>query len=377
MKGKNPFPFSGYAGPAYFCDREKELAAMTEAVMNGRHLLLLSVRRMGKTALLQRFSEQMQDNKVLVVSCDLQATMNQQMFLNLLATAIWQAAPEAKPWGKRLLDFLKSLRPVVTYNELTGKPEVTINTQSRSQQKATLDSMFNHLDAQKIHVCLVMDEFQQIDNYPEKNMEAQLRTVIQTLKNTTCIFSGSQPHLLSQMFGTAKRPFFGMTQMMKLHPLDRKTYGKFILKHFSKNGIKLADDALEFILDWTRVHTYYTQALCNRTFSMTSKTKLSLNDVTQVAAMLLDEFVPMFLTYRNMLTDQQWKLLSAIAKEDRLYEPTSGKFLGAYGLGGSSGAKRALDALLSKEMIFYEVDEEGTPYFSVYDLFLSRWLEMN
>jgi hypothetical protein len=39
-----------------------------------------------------------------------------------------------------------------------------------------------------------------------------------------------------------------------------------------------------------------------------------------------------------------------------------------------ASSKRAFDALIEKEMIYEENDENGL-YFSVYDLFLSRWLE--
>ena len=45
-----------------------------------------------------------------------------------------------------------------------------------------------------------------------------------------------------------------------------------------------------------------------------------------------------------------------------------------YALGSPASSKRAYDALLEKEMIYEENDRQGS-YFSVYDLFLSRWLE--
>lgn len=47
------------------------------------------------------------------------------------------------------------------------------------------------------------------------------------------------------------------------------------------------------------------------------------------------------------------------------------------GLGGASGVKRALDALIAKELVCAETDENRQTYFAVYDVFLSRWLEMN
>ena len=47
----NPFLITGYQGPDYFCDREKETASLMSALKNGKNITLISPRRMGKTGL--------------------------------------------------------------------------------------------------------------------------------------------------------------------------------------------------------------------------------------------------------------------------------------------------------------------------------------
>ena len=42
----NPFLITGYQGPDYFCDREKETASLMSALKNGRNITLISPRRM-------------------------------------------------------------------------------------------------------------------------------------------------------------------------------------------------------------------------------------------------------------------------------------------------------------------------------------------
>lgn len=49
----NPFLITGYQGPDYFCDREKETASLMSALKNGRNITLISPRRMGKTGLIK------------------------------------------------------------------------------------------------------------------------------------------------------------------------------------------------------------------------------------------------------------------------------------------------------------------------------------
>ena len=41
----NPFLITGYQGPDYFCDREKETASLMSALKNGRNITLISPRR--------------------------------------------------------------------------------------------------------------------------------------------------------------------------------------------------------------------------------------------------------------------------------------------------------------------------------------------
>ena len=57
---RNPFITNGYAGPKYFCDREKEAQMLTDLITNGHNVALISPRRVGKTDLLHHCFEQKQ-----------------------------------------------------------------------------------------------------------------------------------------------------------------------------------------------------------------------------------------------------------------------------------------------------------------------------
>ncbi len=81
-----------------------------------------------------------------------------------------------------------------------------------------------------------------------------------------------------------------------------------------------------------------------------------------------------FFQYKNLLTAAQWNLLRAIACEEKVFQPQSKLFIGKHLLGTPALVKRGLDALLEKEMIFYQTGVEK-PYYEVYDKFLMRWLQ--
>ena len=49
----NPFIVGGYLSPHYFCDREVETEQLIRNITNGRNVVIISVRRMGKTGLIR------------------------------------------------------------------------------------------------------------------------------------------------------------------------------------------------------------------------------------------------------------------------------------------------------------------------------------
>jgi len=62
--------------------------------------------------------------------------------------------------------------------------------------------------------------------------------------------------------------------------------------------------------------------------------------------MFRKEIEKSFLLYRNLLSSNQWKALTAIAKEQRIYKPQAGDIVQKYALGSPASSKRAFDALL-------------------------------
>ena len=371
---ENPFHLKGYHGSALFCNREKETSTLIENVKNGINTTLFSIRRMGKTGLIHHvFNKLGKDKNRKCIYVDIYATQSLAEFTNYLASAILHAFPEKDSIGKKFINLIKGFNPVITYDGLTGVPEITLTYAQPRQYEYSLNGLFEFLEKQNKQIVIAIDEFQQITSYPEKNTEALLRTIIQRLQNVVFIFSGSQKHILLEMFNSAKRPFFSSTTPLHLGAIPEEIYASFILKLFSNRKKKIDKESIEFILDWTRVHTYYTQALCNKIYVQNSGV-IDINDVYVACDSILKEQENVFFQYRNLLTAPQWKLLKAVAKEGIVNQPTGSTFIGKYNLGNPASVKRSLEALVSKEMVFREDSNNGSHY-QVYDCFLSRWLE--
>ena len=164
MKPNNPFLVTGYHSPEYFCDRRQETETMIQALYNGRNVTLIAPRRMGKTGLVKHVFYKLREQEPDIVTfyMDIYSTQSLGDFIRLFASTVLgrlDSVPQ-KALG-RVGKFIKSCRPVFTFDELTGQPKVTIDIVPSSEE-ATLREIFDYLRSSEKRCDIAMDEFQQI-----------------------------------------------------------------------------------------------------------------------------------------------------------------------------------------------------------------------
>jgi AAA+ ATPase superfamily predicted ATPase len=369
---QTPFPTVGYYGPEYFCDRDEETKKLLININGGHSITLTAIRRIGKTGLIKHLLYNLSKDWICIY-VDILATENLNTFLNYLATAIINAVPEKSSIGKKIWKAILKLRPLITYDTLTGEPGLSFSV-SHEESKLHIEGLFGILENQENRVVIAIDEFQQILSYPEQNVDSWLRTKIQHFQNTVFIFSGSRQHLMNDLFSNPSRPFFRSTTFFNLDKIDLEIYCQFIIEKFALHRKTISKQNVMEILEWTNIHTYYVQLLCNRVFLNSGKNVITEN-WHQEASKLLKEQEFVFFTYRDMLTKHQWNLLKGIALEKYVYSPTAKEFIRKYELGSSASVLRSLESLENKELIYLSYDKSGNSFYSVYDVLFQRWIE--
>jgi AAA+ ATPase superfamily predicted ATPase len=371
MKKKiiNPFITGGYISPEYFCDRQIETGKILNAIRSGRNLTLISLRRVGKTGLLKHFKYKIEHSKnsSAVIYIDLLSSCNANDMLNALSTALIQIKKEERNFFEKFLTSLSSLRPRLTYDSLTGQPSIELKIESNADIQSGLDNIIRFIAEINKELVVIFDEFQQIGNYPEKNIEHILRTIIQSYPQIGFIFSGSSKHMLENMFLSAGRPFYQSSELMYLDNIREEDYSSFISSIFSREGKTIEPEALSEIFKWTRLHTWYVQYVCNLLFERDEKI-IKPEHVHNTFHKILMDFEPLFVSYRNLIPGHQFRMLQAIASENGVTQPTSGSFIN--NLTSASSVTTSLKALAEKEMII-----KTGKLWLVYDVFFSRWLE--
>lgn len=371
----NPFVIKGYISKEYFCDRREELDILLDNIAGKADTTLISDRRLGKTGLIFRLAQEIRDRQlpIDIINIDIYATRSLSDFIRVLSEAVFSVYPEKTTTGERFLSLIKSLRPQLSFDPLTGAPQFSINYQSAEEKEQTLKGVLDFLESRERRILVAIDEFQQIREYPEKNTEALLRTYTQHFNNISFIFCGSRKHIMTDMFANSRSPFYSSTRFLALDKIGKREYADFITDMFGAGGRKISDEAVDFILEWTLRHTFYTQSVCHSVFAE-NKEKFDLDDVKSVCNTILKINEPVYLQYRSMLSANQWNYLIAMAKEGENSHPQSKEFLVKYGIGSASSSSRLTEALLKKGLILDNIEKENTSY-RVYDVFLMRWLQ--
>lgn len=372
---ENPFIIKPYQSKELFCDREADLQLLLTNCLNHSDTTLISQRRIGKTGLILRLIDEIRENysDIATIYFDILASRSLDDFIKLFAEAAMKTFKPKTSIGRKFMSLIKSMRPQLSFDNITGEPQFQLIYQSAQEKEHTLRGLLEFLDNQGIHIIIAIDEFQQIRDYPEQNMEALLRTYIQHTQNLTFIYCGSKKHIMTDIFINEKKPFYSSTSFLALDKISATSYSAFIKRLFADAGKTIDDESVDFILNWTRRHTYYTQMLCHTVFA-NGAMHVNINVVKNACQLLLSQGEPTYLQYRQLLTAKQWNFLISVAKEGIVHHVTSSQFLGKYKIGNASSVSRLVNALLEKGLLNDNVSVTSTSY-SINDVFLSHWLE--
>ena len=366
----NPFLTSGYLSADYFCDREEETKKLTRLLTNGNNVALISSRRMGKTGLVRHcFAQQKIARKYNTFVIDIYATKNLSDFVYEMGRQIVNAL---KPRGKKaiesFIDTVKSLRTGITF-DVQGLPSWKVELGDVQAPAITLEEIFSYIENAGKPCLIAIDEFQSISCYPEKNVEATLRTYIQNCHNASFVFAGSERSMMGEIFMSAARPFYQSVSIMNLDVIPEDKYSAFIKHHFEANGRNIAEDAIHETYGRFSGVTWYIQKVMNYAYSITGKGgSFELVQLESVVEDIVEENSEIYKNMLFLLTPPQKTLLVAIGKEGRVSQIMGRAFLKKYSLSASS-VQKALATLLEKQVV---TNNQGV--YEVYDKFMTIWL---
>ena len=368
----NPFIVTGKIAPEYFCDRVAESARLIKSVTNGNNLVIISPRRMGKTGLIQFCYDKPEIVKeYYTFFIDILHTSSLREFTYLLGREIYETLlPRSRRMANLFIQTLKSISGKFGFDPMSNFPIFSIELGDIERPEYTLEEIFSYLNSADKRCIVAIDEFQQIAKYPERNIEALLRTHIQQQANSNFIFAGSERHIIQEMFSSAARPFYHSADVLELKAIDSGIYTPFVVNHFEKCRRYIDAVNVEKVYRLFNGHTYYLQKTFNEAFADTPEGgECGIDTIRRAIDEMIASNDTIFREILSNIPEKQKALLYAIARDGEAVRITSADFIKRHSLASASSVQSAAKKLLEKDYI-----TEINKVFSVNDKLFAMWI---
>ena len=369
----NPFILVGDIPSPYFCDRQAELARLIKGIHGGENICMVSARRMGKSRLVKHCSSQSEvAENYYFFYVDLLHTSSLRDFAFAFGRCVFDALQsKGEKFIRQFLTTVQSLTVTMTVDPLSSLPQFSLSLNSDAQPEYTFESIFRYLENADKPCIVCFDEFQQISKYPEKNVEALLRSHIQHMSNAHFIFSGSERHMLEEMFNSSAHPFYNSASYMGLEAIPEDKYVEFACHWFEQYGKHIDSDLIRLVYSLAEGNTYAMQRICHELFDEVSPQEVAdRQTLTRAVNNIIEAEAPRYARLLSHVPERQQSLLFAIAQEGRVQKIMSGAFLRKYHLSSSSAVQNAIKHLLELDL----VTQDDNKQFVVEDIFLRMYL---
>ena len=166
--------------------------------MSGQsNVVLYGPRRYGKSSLVAELVGDLEKAGVPCVTIDVVKVPSIDMFVSAYATKVYRRLAPVAFEFKKLLAFLKSLRPKLTLDQ-TGEAGLSFDPSDSPIGAEALTEVLDlpqKLLSGKGRAVVVFDEFQEVkDLLPNDGFERIMRSAIQSHRNVSYVFLGSRYH---------------------------------------------------------------------------------------------------------------------------------------------------------------------------------------
>ncbi len=355
----NPFEYGTFVTGEQFCGRQREISELQKAILSGQHLLINAERRIGKTSLVEQTLLQLPKDKFAVCALDLYKTEDETSFANAFGRAVAiENTSSAESLLARAKKFFQRLKPTVKL-DTEGKPSLALEISAEMQKdpdkllEDVLESPVKLAEHTNKQVVVVMDEFQEIFNYPSKRVERHLRTALQRQREVAYLVLGSRRRLIAKMVLEESRPLYRALTLFNLGLIPPEDWRPFLVDRFERKGVRLSAEAFAEVMAVTSGHPYYVQNMCHILWDATpSGGSVGLSEVAQARETVLQRESYAFSAIWESLTLNQRRFLRALASDPgRKVRYLSGDFIQGSGLKAAANVQRAMNSLIEKDLI--------------------------
>ena len=368
---KNPFAYSNFVTGNSFCNRSKELVELLKYIQGSQNVLLYSHRKYGKSSLIQQAFRNITDNKLNIgtMLVELYGTTSEKDFITRSFQGLNQLESNFERLLKSVGNTLKNIKLNLSIDSATGGISVSPSFEA-VDEKIVLEELMNILSrySQKRNLVVAFDEFQEVAKYTEPGFEKRLRSFIQQHSKVCYIFSGSQKHLMNEMFNTNSRAFYKSADSFPLPKIETKHYIPWVQGLFQRKDVQLSAEFVEEVVARFENHPMYIQNFLFHLWDKPVKRGFTAGVIEELENEIIEKRSSEYIILWDTLSINQKKTLKLILMNNGI-NLFNADALKSVNLKTGSLVTKALSALMRKEIIV----KNGN--YMVQDIVFKKWLQ--
>ena len=267
-------------------------------------------------------------------------------------------------------EFISTLLPKVSFSDPLSRYEISFGLDvvrnPISDDILDLPQRIASKRGKKVVVCI--DEFQQIGEFSNTlKFQKILRNHWQEHTDVAYILYGSRKHMMLNIFGEYKSPFYKFGDIMFLPKISNGDWRIYIMDRFRESGKTIDSDVAGYLAQSVENHPYYVQQLAQLSWLRCEET-CTKETVDGALSSLLDSLNLQFMNIMDSVTDKQKSYLCALA--DGVSKMTSSHVLSSYKLGTNGNVRIIRNALMKRDLI----DVEGKSV-QIQDPVFKLWIQ--
>jgi AAA+ ATPase superfamily predicted ATPase len=363
----NPFRTAEHVAGPFFTDRADEVGAVVRAMRDRGRLLVTGARRMGKSSVIGVAAERVRAEGGVVVHADLATAAS----VVEVADRLLGAVSAVEPRGERLVEWARSLSPVVTLGfDEGGSPRLGIGLESRPRggegERALLERVLDRLEAvaerESAPVVVVLDEFQRLSELGGEAAEWLLRNRMQENRRTGYVCAGSKEGLIRELL-RPRRAFYKFFDQLHVGAIDRAHLARWIDDRLGGSGVYAAGVGAALIERVGPRTQDVVQAARTLWFQAALSGRAGPDAVeAAIAEIVANDDTGLRRGWEELTPLQQRVVRAVAAGAQELHSQATRE---RFELGPSSSVTTALDALTSRSILARENGAIGfeNPYF--------------
>ena len=377
---ESPFIYDRYVTGKHFIGRKDSCTILGNLLSNGEHVCIYAPPKTGKKSLIQQtlFNMRIGGTQFVVGEMNLVNVRHLTTFLvRYGSTALRSVATTPVEYADLVQRFLGDTHFVFDRRRFAQSEEVVSLNWDPDEKDVTemLRFPFRIAADRGVKLILILNEFQNLDLTEDGDrLFKSLNSIMKEMRssgNTSCsmLLCGSKVNAMQDIFEHRRR-FYRQVEPFDIPRVEPKDIVDNIVRGFLSSGKVVEKNLLLGMCNLFRCHLGYINHFISVCDSLTKGyiTEAVLMDALNI---LLSIHEPRFVSMMDDLTTFQVNLLLAVVDDHTKF--SSAEVIRDYGLNSSANVRRLKDALIKKEIITFNENDEPQIIDPLFDYWVRRY----